>query len=444
MKKVFVETYGCQMNVYDTELVNTILKKAKFNLVEKEDQADIVMLNTCSVRDNANRKVFNRVHQIKNRRKENPVLVGVLGCMATNFRRKLLENPQLKIDFIAGPDSYKNLPTLIENVLETGEKKFDVTLSEFETYSDVYPTREGGVNAWIAIMRGCNNYCTFCVVPHTRGRERSREPKSVVDEVKRLVSEGYKQVTLLGQNVNSYNHEKYDFADLIQMVSDVPGIERIRYTSPHPKDFPRKLLKIMAERDNVCKQLHMPLQAGNSRVLEKMNRTYTQEEFMDIVRETREIMPYANLTTDIIVGFPSETAEEFEDTVKVVKEVEFDSAFIFKYSERPNTLASKRYPDDVSEEEKTRRITHLVDLQQKISLKKNESHIGTVQIVLIEKKGTKKNPDYFQGRNDGNTIVILPPGDFNVGDLVTARINGATVNALQGQAVPVGTVLNGQ
>ena len=437
MKKVFVETYGCQMNVYDTELVHTILEKENYTIVPNENDADIVLLNTCSVRDNANRKVFNRVHQIKNKRKEDPILVGVLGCMATNFRRKLLENPQLKIDFIAGPDSYKNLPNLIQNVLETGEKCFDVTLSEFETYSDVYPTREGGVNAWIAIMRGCNNYCTFCVVPHTRGRERSRDPDNIVDEVKRLVDDGYKQVTLLGQNVNSYHYEGHDFADLLLKVSDVNGIERIRYTSPHPKDFPLKLLNIMNERDNICKQLHMPLQSGSTRILEKMNRTYSQEEFLKIVTETRKIMPNANLSTDIIVGFCSETEEDYQETVKVVKEVEFDSAFIFKYSERPNTLASKRFEDDVTEVEKTKRITELVEIQKNISLTKNEAHIGTIQPVLIEKKGTKKNPDHFQGRNDGNTIVIVPPGDYQVGSIIPIRITGATVNALQGQPLPI-------
>lgn len=434
-KNVFIETYGCQMNMYDTELIRSILKKEDFQLVEKEEDADVVMLNTCSVRDNANRKVFNRVHEIRNRRPGHPVLVGVLGCMATNFRRKLLDNPGLKIDFIAGPDSYKQLPVLIRDVADTGEKRFNVTLSEFETYSDVFPSREGGVNAWIAIMRGCNNYCTFCVVPHTRGRERSRDPHNVVEEVKRLVADGFQQVTLLGQNVNSYRYEDYDFTDLIKMVSDVPGVRRIRYTSPHPKDFPRKLLQVMAERDNICKQIHLPLQAGNSRVLDVMNRTYTKEEYLALVDEIRDIMPDVNLTTDIIVGFPTETAAEFEETLEVTEKVRYDSAFTFKYSERPNTLASKRFPDDIPEEEKTRRIMALVDLQRRISLEKNSARIGRVEEVLIEKAGTKKGPDDYQARNDGNTIVVLPAGGYSVGDFVKTKIVGATSNVLRGEVI---------
>lgn len=434
-QKVFIETYGCQMNVYDTELVKTILTKADYDIVGEESLADVVMLNTCSVRDNANRKVYNRVHEIK-RAKDNNVLVGVLGCMATNFKTQLLENPKLKIDFIAGPDSYKHLPGLIQNSTLSGEKSFDVTLSEFETYSDVLPTRQDGVNAWIAIMRGCNNFCTFCVVPYTRGRERSRDPHNIVQEVEKLVADGYKQVTLLGQNVNSYMHDKYDFTDLMKMVSDVEGIERIRYTSPHPKDFPRKLLKLMAERDNICNQVHMPLQAGNDRVLDMMNRTYTKQEIYDLINETRDIMPDVNITTDIIVGFPTETAEEFEDTVEVVEKVEFDSAFIFKYSERPNTRAAKKFPDDVPEEEKTRRIVKLNDIQHAIALRKNNDHIGNIEKVLIEQTTTKKSPDFFQGRNDGNTIVILPKSDlYTKGDIVKVKMHSATKNALQGDVI---------
>lgn len=434
-EKVYIETYGCQMNVYDTELIKSILIKDNFDISVTENEADVVMLNTCSVRDNANRKVYNRVSEIRARRKDKPIKVGVLGCMATNFRRKLLENPGLKIDFIAGPDSYKHLPSLIREVNETGEKKFDITLSEFETYSDIYPHRDGGVNAWLAVMRGCNNYCTFCVVPHTRGRERSRDPQSVVDEVKRLVDDGYKQVTLLGQNVNSYNYDGTDFADLLELVSDVNGMQRIRYTSPHPKDFPVKLLKIMSERDNICKQLHMPLQAGNDRILEKMNRTYTQAEFLDIVAQTREIMPTAALSTDVIVGFCSETAEEFEDTMDVMRKVEFDTAFMFKYSERPNTLASSRFEDDVPSAEKTRRIVRLVDMQKDIALKKNEANIGKIQRVLIENRGGKKHEDEWIAKNEANIVVRLPDGPYAAGQFVNAKITAASPHALRGDVV---------
>lgn len=430
-KSVFIETYGCQMNVYDTELVKTILKDADYAVVPEEASADIVMLNTCSVRDNANRKIYNRVHEIK-AANEN-ALIGILGCMATNFKTDLLENKRLGIDFIAGPDSYKHLPMLIDSARETGSKTYDVTLSEFETYSDIYPTRDGNVNAWIAIMRGCNNFCTFCVVPYTRGRERSRDPHNIVEEVKRLVADGHKQVTLLGQNVNSYKVEGYDFADLMKMVSDVPGVERIRFTSPHPKDFPIKLLTLMAERPNICKQVHMPLQAGNDRVLDVMNRTYTQAEFLDLIKTTRDIMPNVTITTDIIVGFPTETAEEFEDTMKVVELAQFDSAFTFKYSERPNTRAAKRFPDDVSEDEKTRRIMKLNELQHAITLQKNLDHIGQIHQVLIDEATTKKSSEHMQGRNDGNKIVIIPKSDeLKVGDLVQVKITGATKNALQG------------
>lgn len=436
MKKqnVYIETYGCQMNAYDSELVKSILKKSDFDIVDSEDTADIVMLNTCSVRDNANRKVYNRVHIIKNKRKESPILVGILGCMATNFKTDLLDNRQLKIDFIAGPDSYKQLPHLIHEA-QGGQKSYDVTLSEFETYSDIYPTRDDGVNAWIAIMRGCNNFCTFCVVPYTRGRERSRDPQNIVEEVKRLVKEGYKQVTLLGQNVNSYEYEGTDFTTLMKMISDVEGIKRIRFTSPHPKDFPRKLLHLMAERPNICNYIQVPLQSGNDRILEKMNRTYTQKEYLDLIKEMKEIVPNVSLSTDIIVGFPSETETEFQDTYNVVKEVGFETAFIFKYSERPNTRAAAKFPDDVTEEEKKDRITRLNTLQDGIALKKFQSMIGSTVEVLIEKMGTKKSETQFQGRTEGNTIVILEEGQFKAGELVNVQITGATRNILLGKAL---------
>ncbi len=367
MKKVYIETYGCQMNEYDSELVKSIMEGDEFEFTDEPEEAEVILLNTCSVRDNANRKVYNRIHQLKTNRNGNPVKIGILGCMATNFRQQLLKDSRLPIDFIAGPDSYKRLPGLITKVMESGEKLFDVTLSEFETYSDVYPARSGGVNSWIAVMRGCDNFCTFCVVPYTRGRERSRDPQNVVDEVRRLADEGFRQVTLLGQNVNSYNFAGQDFAFLLQEVAKIPGIERIRFTSPHPKDFPENLLKVVAENPKVCKQIHLPLQAGNDRILEMMNRTYTQAEYLKLVDEIRSLIPEVVLTTDIIVGFPTETEAEFEDTIRVVEQVGYDSAFIFKYSERPKTVASRKFPDDVPEDVKTERIVRLVDMQRKIS-----------------------------------------------------------------------------
>ncbi len=429
-KKVFIETYGCQMNVYDTELVKSILLKNQFGITDSEKQADIVMLNTCSVRDNANRKIYNRVHEIKQRNKN--TMIGILGCMATNFKTDLLDNKKLHIDFIAGPDSYKTLPTLIKNLEQTHEKQYDVTLSEFETYSDITPTRNSGINAWIAIMRGCNNFCTFCVVPYTRGRERSRAPENIVEETKKLVAQGFKQVTLLGQNVNSYKHEDCDFTELVRQVSDVEGIERIRYTSPHPKDFPRKLIQLMKERPNICNQIHMPLQAGNDRVLHKMNRTYTKQEFLDLVTEIRTVIPNISISTDIIVGFPTETDEEFQDTIDVVQKVRFDSAFIFKYSERPNTRAAQKFPDDVTEDIKTKRIVALNDIQNQINLEKNQAFIGTKQRILIESLSTKKSTDEIQGRTDCNRIVIIPKTKQKLGDYINCTITKATRNVLIG------------
>ena len=441
MKKVFIETYGCQMNVYDTEIVRSVLGKSGFDFTESESEADIVLLNTCSVRENANNKVYSRIHNILNGRKGDGVKIGILGCMATNFRKQLLENPKLPIDFIAGPDSYKRLPQLIDEISGNGvtngaaPKNFDVTLSEFETYSDVYPAQDGGVNAWLAVMRGCDNFCTFCVVPYTRGRERSRSPENVVDEVKRLAGQGFRQITLLGQNVNSYRYEGHDFADLLEQVSTVEGIERIRFTSPHPKDFPRRLLQVIAENPKVCKQIHLPLQAGNDRVLEMMNRTYTRKEFLDLVDEIRTLYPAMVLSTDIIVGFPTETEAEFEETVQVMEAVEFDSAYIFKYSERPQTIAQRKFPDDVPEEEKTRRIVKLNEIQKRHSYHKNLAHVGEIHAVLLEQESTKKSPDDYLGRNDGNKIVIIPKGGYRKGDFVRVQISDATPHVLRGTVV---------
>ena len=351
-EKVYIETYGCQMNTYDSELVKSILVESNYSLTDDIISANVALLNTCSVRENANNKVLNRVHEIKQLNKN--IMVGVLGCMATNFKTDLLDNKRLKIDLIAGPDSYKALPNLIEDAVDAQQstKPFDVTLSEFETYDQVPATRSEGANAWLAIMRGCNNFCTFCVVPYTRGRERSRSVQSVLDEVNQLVDNGFKQVTLLGQNVNSYRYGADSFTDLLDAVSSKTGIERIRFTSPHPKDFPLDLLKLINERKNICKQLHVPLQAGNDRVLKKMNRTYTQNEFLHLIREMKQEIPNVSLSTDIIVGFPTETHEEFLETKKVCEEVRFDHAYIFKYSERPNTRAALKFEDDVTAEEK--------------------------------------------------------------------------------------------
>jgi tRNA-2-methylthio-N6-dimethylallyladenosine synthase len=321
----------------------------------------------------------------------------------------------------------------LSRVHETGEKEFSLTLSEFETYSDIFPTRESGVNAWVAVMRGCDNFCTFCVVPYTRGRERSRDPLNIVEEVKRLAGEGFKQVTLLGQNVNSYQFGSHDFADLIAMVSEVSGIERIRFISPHPKDFPVKLIDIVANNEKACKQIHLPLQSGNDRILDLMNRTYSQKEFLDLVDLMRNKIPDLALSTDVIVGFPTESDQEYEDTLKLIREVRFDSAFMFKYSERKQTIAQRKFPDDVAEEVKTDRLIELVEMQRKINFENNQHHLGKTFEVLVE--GKAKKPDQLMGRNKANKIVVFPDQGQKVCDFVNVLIDEVTPNTLIGSVV---------
>jgi tRNA-2-methylthio-N6-dimethylallyladenosine synthase len=433
MSKVYIETYGCQMNEYDTELVKTILKKNNYDFADAAEDAEIIFLNTCSVRENAHEKVQQRLGVFRQLKREKKHLVmGVLGCMAQNLRKELLEK-EIGVDIVAGPDSYKKLPEMLSRVYETGQKEFSLTLSEFETYSDVFPTRESGVNAWVAVMRGCDNFCTFCVVPYTRGRERSRDPHNVVEEVQRLAEEGFKQVTLLGQNVNSYKYESHDFADLVEKVSDVSGIERIRFTSPHPKDFPHKLIDVVAENDKVCRQIHLPLQSGNDRILDMMNRTYTQQEFLDLVRFMRDRIPELALSTDVIVGFPTECDDEYKDTLKVLREVRFDSAFMFKYSERKQTIAERKFSDDVPEEVKTERLIELVEMQRKINFEQNQPHLGKTFEVLLE--GKAKKPDQLMGRNEANKIVVFADGGQQVGDFVNVQIDEVTPNTLIGSVV---------
>jgi len=431
MKKVYIETYGCQMNEYDTELVKSILANESYEFTSREADAEVIFLNTCAIRENAHSKIYGRLGELKHLKQKNKKLVvGLLGCMSQNLRGDLDRSGNL-VDIFAGPDSYKRLPGMIDSVLATGERAADFSLSEFEDYGDVYPKRVPGVNAWLAVMRGCDNFCTFCVVPYTRGRERSRTLESVVRESEQLARDGFKQVTLLGQNVNSYRTNGADFADLMEAVAAVDGIERVRFTSPHPKDFPAKLLDVMAHNQKICSHIHLPLQAGSNRVLELMARTYTRESFLALVEEIRESVPNVALSTDIIVGFPSETDAEFEETCEVMRAVEFDSAFMFKYSERKNTIAYRKHADDVSEEAKTERIVRLFDLQKRISLKRNQAEIGKVHRVLIEGP-SRKSDEEWMGRTDGNKIVVLKKGRFAAGDLVDAVITGATANTLFG------------
>jgi tRNA-2-methylthio-N6-dimethylallyladenosine synthase len=366
-------------------------------------------------------------------KKKRELMIGVLGCMAQNLKMELLDN-NLHVDIIAGPDSYRHLPRLIREVRDDGHQALSIDLSEFEIYDDIYPARKEGVNAWIAVMRGCDNFCTFCVVPYTRGRERSRALESVVEETRKLVSEGYSQVTLLGQNVNSYRHDGLRFADLMRAVGDVPGIRRVRFTSPHPKDFPDDMLEVVRTHPHVCKHVHLPLQAGNDRVLKMMRRLHGGEDFVALAEHIRETIPDVVLTTDVIVGFPTETREEFMDTVRVMERVGFDSAFIFVYSERKGTVARRRWKDDVPAEEKSYRSVYLNDMQKEISRARNEAHVGEVQEILVEAPSKKSDTDWY-GRNDGNKMVIFPRTNQKPGEYIRVKIMSASANTLKGEVV---------
>lgn len=431
MAKVFIETYGCQMNEYDSELVRSILSENRHDFTKEIGDADVILLNTCAVRENAYNKIYARVGDLKFYRESKRTRVGILGCMAQNIKDELLKNRN--IDFAAGPDNYRDLPKLIGDVVDSGAPDSITVLSKEETYSDVDPHREDGINAWIAVMRGCDNFCTFCVVPYTRGRERSRTIESVVEEAQRVVAAGKKQITLLGQNVNSYRSGEDHFAELMDAVSAVPGLERVRFTSPHPMDFPEELLKVIAQHPNLCKQIHLPLQAGSSDVLKRMNRGYTREQFLEVVQRIHTILPQAHISTDIIVGFPGESDEQFEETVEVMEAVRFDSAFIFKYSPREGTLAKRRFPDDVSEEEKTRRIVRLNEVQKAHTLESLKKYLGQTHSVLIEKERTPLSEEQCQGRVDQGVTVVLPQdGSLKAGDMVEVEITGNTSHVLLG------------
>ena len=431
--KVFLETYGCQMNDYDSELIRSILRSHNYELTENPELAEVVLLNTCAIRENAHEKIYHRLDHLKGlKRRRGDLIVGVLGCMAQNLRTALTDHAPI-VDVVAGPDSYKRLPHLIEITKDHRRKAFDFSLSEYETYSDIAPQRQPGVNAWIAIMRGCDNFCTFCVVPYTRGRERSRDPQSVVAEARLAVAQGFKQVTLLGQNVNSYRHGQHDFAGLMLAVAEVDGIERVRFTSPHPKDFPRNLLRTMADNPKLCKHIHLPLQTGSDAVLERMNRTYTRQEFFDLVDEIRDAIPEVSLTTDIICGFCGESEQDFEATLEAMARVEFDSAFIFKYSQRQNTIAARKFVDDVPDEVKTARVMRVNEIQREISKRRNQTEVGKTFEVLVEERSKKNKTEWF-GRTDHNKGVVFS-GNVSPGDLVKVRIESSGTNTLLGSTV---------
>ncbi len=432
--KIYIETYGCQMNEYDSELVASIVSQGGTRITKSDEEADVILINTCAVRETAHLRIYGRLQELKKFKvkKGDALTIGILGCMAQNLRQDLLDGHE-EIDFIAGPDSYRGLPQMIENARTGGKRAAALRLSREETYSGVTPLREGGVNAWVAVMRGCDNMCSFCVVPMARGRERSRDPLVVVEEVRALALEGYRQVTLLGQNVNSYRYNGKNFADLVRLVADIE-IRRIRFAAPHPKDFPADLIELIAGHPKVCGHIHLPLQAGNNRILELMNRTYTIEAFEDLVRVLREAIPGVSITTDVIVGFPTETDDEYEDTFQAMERIRFDAAFIFKYSERMGTYAARHYTDDVPAGKKTERIVRLVELQKQITGEINQGLVGSTQEVLIEDT-VKKNKSLLSGRTDSFKNTVIPREDWKIGDVVNVTIERSRGGTLYGRAV---------
>lgn len=432
---VYIETYGCQMNLSDTEIVSRIVTNAGYELVNSPKKANVILLNTCSVRENAERKIKERLFTLKKfKLNEYPVVIGILGCMAERLRTKLVENSSV-VDLVVGPDEYRKLPDLIQKAI-TGEKGIAVKLSRVETYDDIEPLRKEGISAWLSIMRGCDKFCSFCVVPYTRGRERSRKLQSIIDEVKKLWDEGFKEVTLLGQNVNSYKcpETNSDFADLLrQCAINVPQM-RIRFITSHPQDMSDKLIETIAEYENICKYIHLPIQSGSNRILELMNRNYTYEHYLNRIRKIRETMPQCALSTDIIAGFPTETIEDHEATLRALEEIRFDGAYMFRYSPREHTKAYKMV-DDVPEKEKIRRLNEIIDLQNRISREINLTEHGKIHLVLVEGP-SKKNKKVWQGRTDTNKVVIFEPKEnTRIGEIIKVKINNSTSATLFGEIV---------
>ena len=438
MKKLFIETYGCQMNVADSEVVASVMGMAGYELCEDIDTADAIFLNTCSVRENAETKIYHRLEALNAMRRKREaaggtLLVGVLGCMAERVKSDLIDNHN--VDIVAGPDSYLSLPELTASA-ETGNKAIDVELSMTETYKDIVPQRICGarIGGFVSIMRGCNNFCHYCIVPYTRGRERSREVESILREVRDLRDRGFKEVTLLGQNVNSYHDEKQDvaFPQLLRMVAEEAGNMRVRFTTSHPKDMSDDTLHAIAEVPNICKQIHLPVQSGSDKILKLMNRKYTRAWYMDRVKAIRDIVPECGLTTDIFVGYHNETEEDHQLSLSLMEEVGYDSAFMFKYSERPGTYASKHLPDNVPEEVKLRRLKELIDLQTRLSAEANRRDEGKVFDVLIE-NFSKRSKEQLCGRTEQGKMVVFDKGCHHIGETVKVRIDGSSSATLFGK-----------
>jgi tRNA-2-methylthio-N6-dimethylallyladenosine synthase len=433
-KRYYIETYGCQMNKYDSELVAGILDKIDYERTDESEQADLILVNTCSVRRGAETRVSARIGAFKPLKNQNPnLIVGVLGCMAQRLGPQILDEKSF-VNFAIGPDDYRQLPALLKKIesdhRQVQHYKTDVT--DFEVYSDIYPSRTEGVSAWVAIMRGCNNFCAYCIVPYLRGRERSRSGDNILAEVRQLVGEGFKEVTLLGQNVNSYHDGQTDFPALLREVSRIPGVFRVRFASSHPKDFSSKLIEVMAEEPQVCQHIHLAVQSGSNQVLEWMNRHYTRAHFLNLLALARAKMPRICFTTDIIVGFPGETEADFEETLELVHQAQFDNAFTFKYNPREGTKAAEM-PETVSEVEKQARLARLITIQNQITLEKNRAQLGKIYEVLIEGP-SQKRIGYLKGRTDTNKIVVFPEIKSKPGDLIPVKIHAAEGHTLFGKA----------
>ena len=433
IKKFAIQTYGCQMNVADSELVEGILTKLGLEKTSDYDEADAIFLNTCAIRENAETKVHSKLGNLHKIKLNKPhLIIGVLGCMAQNLKDDLLKNKPY-VDIILGPDSYRKIPDLLNRHITDNKSIVDTKLSRHEVYENLFPKRGDTFNAWVSIMRGCNKFCSFCIVPFTRGRERSRSVESIVEEVKKAVEKGFIEITLLGQNVNSYKVEGKSFSDLLLAVSEIEGVKRIRYTSPHPQDINVELLEVMASRKNICNYVHFPLQSGSNEVLKRMNRTYTREHFYDMAMKIREIMPNCGLSTDIIVGFPGETDEQYRETLDLMEAIKFNSAFTFKYSPRPYTKA-EQFSDQIAEDIKKERLDEMLILQRKHTLELNQEMVGTFQQVLIEKESKKSNL-HWAGRTDSNEWVIIEKNNSNIKDIVPAQITSATGVILHGKEI---------
>ena len=434
-RKLFIETYGCQMNVGDTEIVVSLMQREGYVYTEHIEQADVILLNTCSIRDNAEQRIWGRLAEMKRYRRANPgLVVGVIGCMAERLKEKLVEGPY-GVDVVAGPDAYRDLPRLVREA-EAGGKGVNVLLSTEETYAEIAPVRldRNGVSAFVAIMRGCNNYCSYCVVPYTRGIERSRDPETILAEVRSLFANGYREVTLLGQNVNSYRAGEVGFPELIRRVADVSPLLRVRFATSHPKDMSDRLLEVMASMPNICRAIHLPAQSGATTMLERMNRKYTREWYLDRVAAIRRYLPDCAVTTDLIAGFSGETEEEHAATLSLMREVGYEFAYMFKYSERPGTFASKHLPDDVPDEVKTRRLSEIIALQNELSEASNRRDVGREFEVLVEGR-SKRSDAQLSGRTSQNKVVVFDRGGHGVGEYVRVRITGCSSATLFGEEI---------